>query len=135
MSANSKIFVFYDGNCALCHGLVQFALPRDKKNLIYFAPIQGETYAAKFGKLSGDPDTVIVHTPSEEILDRSDAIIFIMKSLCGPYPALANLLNLFPKSLRDTAYKIISKNRVKLFGKSAGSCPITPPSFRDKLLP
>ncbi len=135
MSPDAKITVFYDGNCALCHGLVKFALPRDKKNLIYFAPIQGETYTNKFGKFIGEPQTVIVQTPTEKLLDRSDAILFIMTNLDGIYHPLAKLLGILPKSLRDFVYNTVSRTRLKLFGKSESLCPIIPQDVRSKLLP
>ena len=37
--------IFYDGDCALCHRMVQFILARDSKFLFSFAPLQGETAA------------------------------------------------------------------------------------------
>ena len=39
----TRHIVFYDGECGLCQRSVQWLLNRDKKKILFYAPLQGET--------------------------------------------------------------------------------------------
>ena len=39
--------VFFDGDCALCHGFVRFLLAEDRASVVQIAPLNGATFAPK----------------------------------------------------------------------------------------
>jgi predicted DCC family thiol-disulfide oxidoreductase YuxK len=133
--ANNLIIIYYDGNCALCHGLVKFTLKRIKDQNILFAPIQGETYSRKYGPLTSEPTTIVVELYNSSLLDRSTAIAEILHHLGGFWGVMGNGILLFPKSFRDFCYNLIASIRIKLFGRTKSVCPIIPPEQKVFFLP
>ncbi len=131
--------VLYDGVCGLCNGLVQFVLKRDHHDRFRFASLQSE-FAEKLLKRHGadarDLDTfyvVIDHDlPNEQLLMRSDAIIHLGGTLGGIWK-LAEAGGLIPKALRDLMYKLVARNRYRVFGKYE-SCMLPSPEHRAKFL-
>jgi predicted DCC family thiol-disulfide oxidoreductase YuxK len=117
--------LLYDGVCGLCNRLVQFILRRDRHAVFRFASLQSRLAA---GILSGhganpnDFDTVYLvldhELPTESLLSRSYAVIFVLKQLPTPWPAAAMLLGLLPRSVRDLAYNAVASRRYRLFGRS-----------------
>ena len=45
---DSKIIIFYDGICILCNNAVEFVIKRDKKNTIFFSPLQSPFAKKKY---------------------------------------------------------------------------------------
>ncbi|MEP6741697.1 MAG: thiol-disulfide oxidoreductase DCC family protein [bacterium] len=131
--------VLYDGVCGLCNRLVQFVLKHDRKDVFRFASLQSELASALLQRHGRDPhdlDTVYVivdHAqPTESLLARSDAILFLLRRLGGIWK-LAALGNILPRRLRDAAYKLVARNRYRLFGKYE-SCMLPEPRHRAKFL-
>jgi len=132
----SHPILLYDGVCGFCNGLVQFILRRDRDAVFRFASLQSAFAAralSRHGANPSDLDTVyvVVHheLPDEYLLSRSEAVLFVLKQLPGPWRALASLLQLLPKFLRDAAYNAIARNRYRIFGRFQ-VCPL--PSERDR---
>ncbi len=77
---------------------------------------------ARHGANPSDLDTVYVvlnyELPNELLLSRSDAVLFVLKQLGGPWPPAAFLLQLLPNFLRNSAYNFIASYRYRLFGRS-----------------
>lgn len=138
MGPLDKTVVLYDGDCGLCHGLVQWLVKRDRRDALRFAPIQG-TFAAgvlpKHGKSQSQLDTVFLvsglGTPEERVRERSDAGLAAITSLGGGWKVFA-VLKVFPRFLRDAVYDFIARNRFKWFGKS--ECQIPTRAERAKFL-
>ncbi len=110
--------VFYDGTCALCHGLVRFCLaeaPRDTLAL-RFSPLQGIT--AKRYRL-GTKSIAVVR--DGVILKEGKAIFFILESLGGTWRAASWVLRLLPMNV---FYRFIARVRYKVFGRKQDSCPL-----------
>lgn len=131
--------VLYDGVCGLCNRLVQFILKRDVHDRFRFASLQSEfaaTLLKRHGADSRDLDTlyvVIDHgQPSERVLMRSDAILHVVRTLGGIWK-LAGAGRLLPKALRDGMYRIVARNRYRVFGKHE-SCMLPAPQHRQKFL-
>ena len=131
--------VLYDGVCGLCDRFVQFLLSRDHLDRLRFAALQGPIgteVLARFERTSNPLATVIVvvdhGAPSERILDRSDAALFAIGSLGGPY-RVAPALRVVPRFLRDAIYALIARWRYRIFGRF-DSCPIPSPGTRAKFL-
>lgn len=127
--------IFYDGNCALCHGLIKFVLKFKTRDRFRFSPIQGETYSALFGKITTEPNTVIVTTPSGDILDRSTAIAAVLVHMGGLNRILGRLIMIFPKTFRDRFYRCVSSIRYRIFGRTKSLCPIIPAELSELFLP
>ncbi len=117
--------LLYDGVCGLCNKLVQFILRGDRQALFRFASLQSPLAArilSRHGVNPGNLDTVWVvlnhELPTESLLSRSDAVIFVLKQLPTPWPASAFLLRLLPSFLRDLGYNAVARRRYRIFGRS-----------------
>ena len=135
----SNPIVLYDGVCGLCNRLTQFLLKRDTHDRLRFASLQSEFAAAilkRHGKDTRDLDTVYVvrdyEQPNEVLLARSDAILCLGEQLGGIW-SVARLGKAIPKSLRDWIYKLVARNRYRVFGKYE-SCMMPEPKYRQKFL-
>lgn len=134
---DSGQIVFFDGNCALCHGWVRFLLAEDRLNRFSFSALQGETLKNKISEaeLKKLPDSIILLTPDGVLLSRSSAIVEILARLGGLWRVVGIMIHLFPKSFRDFAYDIVARFRKRVFGTKSELCPIVPPEIRVRFLP
>ena len=131
--------VLYDGVCGLCNRLVQFLLKRDKRDRFRFASLQSEFAQRLMTRHGVDPhdlDTVYVvkdhDQGNETLLARSDAILYMLTELGGIW-SLAEAGRLLPRGFRDAVYKIVARNRYRVFGKHE-SCMLPEPKHRAKFL-
>jgi predicted DCC family thiol-disulfide oxidoreductase YuxK len=116
--------LLYDGVCGLCNRFVQFTLRRDRNAVFRFAPLQSALAArilTRHGTSPNNLDTVYVvlhpELPDEHLLSRSEAVLFVLKQLAGPWRPTAFLLHLLPKFLRDAAYNTVARHRYRIFGR------------------
>jgi len=138
-SIQSNPVVLYDGICGLCNRLNQFLLKRDTHDLFLFASLQSGLAASLLERHGADPrdlDTVYVvldyDQPGERLLARSDAILHLVTQLDGIWK-WARAGRLLPKVLRDGIYKVVARNRYRVFGKH-DSCMLPDPKHRHKFL-
>ena len=131
--------VLYDGVCVLCNRLNQFLLKRDTHDRFLFASLQSGLAASalkRHGADPGDLDTVYVvldyNQPGERLLARSDAILHLLMQLDGIWK-WARAGRLLPKILRDGIYKVVARNRYRVFGKH-DSCMLPDPKHSHKFL-
>ncbi len=116
--------VIYDSGCNLCSGIVRFAKRKKAGSHFRFVSLQskyGRQILISSGLPSDEADTVVYQTDKGVYL-RSAAILNILKDLGG----LCKLFYIFiiiPSPVRDYCYKVISKNRYIIFGRS-NSCEI-----------
>ncbi len=80
--------LLYDSVCGLCNRMVQFILRRDPAGMFRFAALQSSVAGeilARHGADAADLDTVYVVVnwglADEQILPRSDAVIFVLRHL------------------------------------------------------
>jgi predicted DCC family thiol-disulfide oxidoreductase YuxK len=135
----SNPIVLYDGVCGLCNRLNQFLLKRDPRDRFRFASLQSNlatTLLKRHGVDSADLNTVYVvlnsGQPDERLLCRSDAIIYVLMQLDGIWK-LAAVGRVLPRFLRDGMYKLVARNRYRVFGKHE-SCMLPDPKQRHKFL-
>jgi predicted DCC family thiol-disulfide oxidoreductase YuxK len=137
--SKSNPIVLYDGVCGLCNRLVKFILKRDKRDRFHFASLQSDLASKVLQRHDRDPhdlDTVYVVVdyaqPTERLLARSDAILFLLRQLGGIWK-LALLGNILPRTMRDAVYKLVARNRYRVFGKY-DSCMLPEAKHRAKFL-
>ena len=137
-----RALLLYDGVCALCHGVVQFLMQRDKLDTFRYAPLQsslGREVLARF-EIHTLPDGVMLLTdaltPTEHLYQRSDAVAAALLRLGGAnriWRLAGRILRLVPRLLRDWGYGIVARFRYRLFGRY-DTCPVPPPEQRSRLL-
>ena len=126
--------ILFDGVCNLCNGAIQFIIRRDKKNIFRFASLQSDVarnMLTSAGLPSDKLDSIIV-IKNNRVYRESDAAIEIAKEFSGAWKVLAGL-RIFPRFLRDPAYRLIAANRYRLFGKK-DVCMIPTPELKSKFL-
>jgi|SRR5579863_1971925 len=132
--------LLYDGVCGLCNRLNQFVLRRDPGGIFRFASLQSALAArilARHGKDPADLDTLYAvinpDQPDEVLLARSDAAIFVLKQLGAFWRFFGSLLQVMPRFLRDRGYRMLARNRYRIFGRFE-TCMLPAPENRDRFL-
>jgi predicted DCC family thiol-disulfide oxidoreductase YuxK len=125
--------VLYDGECGLCDRLVQWLLRHDRKGVLSYAPLQGET-ARPF--VSGDLDTMVFVERdaggTTHVYERSRGVFRILQKLGGIWRAVA-WLRILPRFVTDAGYRFISRNRLRWFGR-ADACRVPDASVKARFL-
>ncbi len=126
--------VFFDGVCGLCSHAVDFVMARDANATFRFAPLQGETARSLLPESDTQNLDSMAVSIDGRIYRRSSAVVRMLWGL-GPHWQLAGgLLWLIPLPLRDLGYRIVAKQRYRLFGKHE-SCRLPTPEERERFLP
>jgi predicted DCC family thiol-disulfide oxidoreductase YuxK len=126
--------MFYDGECALCHGGVRFILAEDRFDSILFVPLQSEIFRERVTATERERmgDTIVFETETGELLSRSTAIVYMLGRLGGLWRIAGVLLRLIPRPLRELAYDLVARTRYRVFGRKKEHCPIIPPELRSR---
>jgi predicted DCC family thiol-disulfide oxidoreductase YuxK len=138
LPASDPETLFYDGHCGLCHRAVKFVLRHDRSGSTFrFAPLQGETFQSRIPseRRAGLPDSVVVLTADGNLLTRSDAFLHIFQKLGGGWNALAGILGVVPRPMRDAVYNAVARIRYRVFGTRDDLCPIVPADLRARFDP
>ena len=137
--AGSSHLVLFDGECALCNGLVQVLLAHDDAGVFRFASLQSPTGLAIVHAIGGGPalpnsfHVVADHgTGHSRVFTKSDAVLFVARQLGWPWRA-AMALRILPKSLRDGLYDAMARSRYRFFGR-ATQCAVPGPEFQDRFI-
>jgi predicted DCC family thiol-disulfide oxidoreductase YuxK len=138
-ASETNPIVLYDGVCGLCNRLVQFVLKRDKRDYFRFASLQSDfanELLTRYGLDPHDLDTVYLvrnySQADEKLLARSDAILFLLKQLGGIW-RLSAMGKVLPRIMRDGIYKLVARNRYRVFGKYE-ACMLPEAKHRAKFL-
>jgi len=132
--------LLYDGYCALCDRTVRFLLRVDRRGVLRFAALQGETaasIAARRPEMAGVDSVVFVaggEAGHERVALRSAAVIGALRAVGGVWRAVAALLVIVPRPLRDWGYDLVAARRKRWFGEY-DACPVPPPEVRGRFLP
>jgi predicted DCC family thiol-disulfide oxidoreductase YuxK len=128
--------ILYDGICGLCNRLVQFVLNEDPQDRFRFASLQSDFAAQmlrRHGSVAEGLDTMYVvldhGLPGERLASRSEAAVVVLRELGGGWSALGVALRVLPEWLRNWGYRLVARNRYRVFGKY-DSCPL--PSEKDR---
>lgn len=136
----SHPILLYDGVCRLCNRMVQFSLQRDQDAVFRFASLQSalaDRILVRHGANPTDLDTFYVvlnyNELDEALISRSDAALFVGKQLGGIWRVAAVAISISPRFLRDWAYRVVARNRYRVFGRY-DSCPLPSEATRNRFL-
>jgi predicted DCC family thiol-disulfide oxidoreductase YuxK len=110
--------IVFDGMCVLCSANAQFVLANDKSGHFRLAAMQGAVGAGLFARHGidpNDPNTIIV-VDGENVWRDSDAVLAIYSGLGWPW-RLAAMFKIVPRFMRDPIYRLVARNRYRIFGK------------------
>ncbi|AWN53590.1 DCC1-like thiol-disulfide oxidoreductase family protein [Methylobacterium sp. 17Sr1-1] len=130
--------ILFDAECVLCSAQARFVLERDRAATFRLAAMQGEvgrSLCRRHGMDPDDPASLLVvegGLEGDRVRRDSDAVLHIYETLGFPW-RLARVLRLVPARLRDPVYRLVARNRYRLFGKR-DSCWAAPARYRDRIL-
>ncbi|WP_417351994.1 thiol-disulfide oxidoreductase DCC family protein [Flavobacterium alkalisoli] len=130
-----KKIILFDGVCNLCDSTVQFIIKRDKKDIFRFVALQsdlGEEIVNHIGIDKTKTDSIILYEPGTAYYYKAEAAIKIAAQLGGLF-TLMNIFTILPKSVSNSVYDYIAKNRYKWYGKK-DECMIPTPEMKAKFL-
>lgn len=130
----SASIIFFDGECNLCNGFVQFILKHEQTADLKFSSLQSE-FAQSFFKRhhfnSSSIDSVVVFH-NKQFYWKSKAAFIVIAALKSPYKWL-HVFKFVPIFIADFIYNIIAKYRYKIWGKT-NQCWVMKPEYRDRFL-
>jgi predicted DCC family thiol-disulfide oxidoreductase YuxK len=115
--AGAEGVVLFDGYCNLCDRSVQWVLDHDRRRVFRFAASQtpgAAPFLARCGLGSGPGTIVFIERDGWSV--RSTAAIRMARRLGLPW-SLATAALVVPAAIRDVAYRIIARNRLRWFGQ------------------
>jgi predicted DCC family thiol-disulfide oxidoreductase YuxK len=133
MSDQKPIIILFDGVCNLCNGFVNFLIDRDTNKQFKFASLQssfGENVLLKNSLATDDYQSVIV-LENEELFTKSSAIFKVIERL--PNWRWLRIFKALPNFILDGIYRLIARNRYRIFGKR-DSCRLPTPAERAKFI-
>ena len=134
MNAGEAPIIVFDAQCVLCSANARFVLKHDRRGHFRLAAQQSEAGAAlyrRFGIDPSDPETLIV-VSGGDAARYSDAVFAIARGLGWPWRA-ACALRAVPRVIRDPLYRLVARNRYRLFGKRQ-TCWAPSPEHRSSML-
>jgi predicted DCC family thiol-disulfide oxidoreductase YuxK len=136
-----KHLIFFDGECPLCHRAVRYVIHHDKKEIFYFAPLQGKTAKNEIGdfkKKDPELDTIILlenyQSMKQKIFIEGRAALRIFWHL-GKFHAVLGVLSFLPSDLFDAFYRFIARRRYGLFSTISIQSILKNPLYQDRFLP
>jgi predicted DCC family thiol-disulfide oxidoreductase YuxK len=131
---DDKPVIVFDGHCAMCSGFARFVLRHDAGATYRLLPAQSALGRALYVHYGLDPDDYETNILLEKgtAWFRSDAAMRIAAGLRFPW-RLASLLRIVPGALREGAYDVVARNRLRIFGRRE-VCYRTDPEYRDRFL-
>ena len=129
-----KPILLFDGVCNLCNGFVQFIIRQDPGAKFRFAALQSETgqELLRKARISTTALSTVVLWENGKFYTHSDVPLRVVRHL-GGWWTLFSVFKIIPKSLRDTIYDWIAKNRYRWFGKKE-SCMLPTPELKARFL-
>ena len=122
-----ELVLLFDGLCGFCDKSVQHIFKYDKKGTMMFAPLQSDFAKAVLERhprfKSVDSMLVVEHHGDKETLYVRSAAALRIASYLGGIHRVASVGRILPPKVRDLLYKLVAKNRYRLFGKK-DACPI-----------
>ncbi len=129
-----QTILFFDGVCGLCNKAVDFVLVRDQGCEIKFAPLQGDTARRLLTPADIENLDSMVLWVEGRTHRKSAAAVRVLWRLSFGWQVVGSLLWLVPWPVRNLGYRVIARNRYRVFGKKE-SCRLPNPEERVRFLP
>lgn len=129
-----KPIVFYDGTCGFCQAAIQIVLRHNKKEDLYFAPLQSgllEEFLPDVPSPDPLPDAIFFYE-NGRLYSGSEAALFIARHLDFPLSWLY-YFRIIPLTFRDFVYRFIARNRYRIAGRKE-SCILPTPAQRARFV-
>jgi predicted DCC family thiol-disulfide oxidoreductase YuxK len=123
--------IIFDGECFICNRFYKWLLRNDKKNHFFFSNIQSKFYS-KNSNIDKSKDSIIVLINNNKILYESEAVAYIFRKTKTQL-AIRILISILPKLISNFFYRIVAKNRYKIFGQKE-KCYIPTEKEMDKFI-
>ncbi|CAA0105855.1 Uncharacterised protein [BD1-7 clade bacterium] len=127
--------ILFDGDCALCSGVVQFVLDNDTIGDLHFASLQspvGQSLLRYFGLPEQNFDSYLV-VEGERYSNKFRAVQRMSFHMGGVWRFLYHLSRVIPRFIGDFIYVHGFKARYRLFGH-AEACRLLDPSQKSRFL-
>ena len=113
--------MLYDRECGLCDRSVRWLARRDRRGVLVFAPLQGETSRRLAAEVPGfSPDLsgmALVDTDTRLVWRGSDGTLEALRRLGGVW-RVVSWLRLVPRTVREPVYQWIARHRMRWFGRT-----------------
>jgi predicted DCC family thiol-disulfide oxidoreductase YuxK len=122
----------------MCHAWVKWLVRRDVSGRLFlYAPLGGPTFLSSVPPEIQPtlPDSIVVLTTDYQVLTRSRATLYLVKSLSFPWSVFYCLGIPWPIKLLDFFYDRVASIRKKIFATPKSVCPILPAHLRKRFLP
>lgn len=141
---DGRLLVMFDGHCGLCNGLVRWLLRRDREDRLRFVAMESAKVAGLVARhvlepavAGSGPGTLLVVRDAggqaESVLERSDAVLAVLRELPRPWPRLGMALRWVPRPARDLGYRVVARLRYRIWGRLE-SCPVPTAEERARFL-
>ena len=126
----------YDDVCVFCSASIRFLLAHERDHSVRFVSMRsdlGRRLLAAEGLNPADPES-FVFIENGRAWTGSAAACLVVRHLRWPWRALG-AIRLAPLRWRDATYRILARNRYRLFGRlEAGVCPVPDPELRRRFI-
>lgn len=125
--------IFFDGVCNLCNGGVQRIIRYDTQSIFRFTSLQSDTAQLLLSyreEILGLSSIVVLY--GDQVWTKSDAILFVLKTLGWPYK-LGLIGYILPRIVRDAMYDVVAKYRYRIFGRS-DTCMMPSPDIAGRFI-
>ena len=128
------LVIAFDGACGLCDRFVQFMLRHDHRRAFTFAASTSQQGRVIFRQTGQDPDrpSAVILLHGEAVYLESEAAIRAVGLLGGGF-ALAGVLLVLPRGLRDAGYRFVARRRYRWFGRES-HCALPEAGWADRFL-
>ncbi len=126
--------VFFDGDCVMCNGFLDWLIRIDRSALFRVAPLQGQTAIRLLPPLPQNPEDWSIYILDETgLYSQSEAVLQILRRLGGVW-SLLSVGGVVPLVLRNSVYRVVARNRYRILGKR-DSCRVPSEQERSRFLP
>jgi predicted DCC family thiol-disulfide oxidoreductase YuxK len=125
--------VYFDGHCNVCNRFIDFLIRRDRRRLLKYAPLQGDTARRHLPPgLLTDLSTMVLEDENGVSIESTAAIRTI--AYLGGFYGLIAVFLIVPRFVRDWFYRWVAAHRYLWWGKR-DTCRIPTPEERAQFLP
>lgn len=130
----STPIIFFDGDCVMCNGFVDWILKIDQESIFRLSPLQGQTATQLLPSLPRERESwSMFYLDGTQLYSQSDAALQVLKRL-GGFWSILSLIRGVPRFCRDPIYRMIARHRYRLCGRRS-TCRIPTEQEQDHFLP